>query len=127
MSDFRSNPMPTPDGLSRAKNNFQKAWAAYAKAIGPASMAFAKPIAHGIGFDLYGFWLLWHLHGGFEGLQSPMAEGGLGMSRSAVYRRISMFRRMTGKHPDEFEIPGLTIDLETYFKSSIPKDGDTPK
>ena len=54
-------------------------------------------------FDLMGFWLTWHLHGGFEGMQRDLA-----MSRSAVYRRVSAFRRATGKHPDEFTPAGCS-------------------
>lgn len=127
MSDFRSNPMPSPDGLSRAKNNFQKVWAAYTKALEPASKAIAKPIVHGLTFDMLGFWLAWHLEGGFEGLQRP-GPNGFAMSRSAVYRRIAMFRRMTGKHPDEYTLPGVTLDIEEYWADAIKKaQGDTPK
>ena len=42
-----------------------------------------------------GFWLLWHVEGGFEGLQR------IGMSRSSIYRRISAFRKLMEVHPDE--------------------------
>jgi hypothetical protein len=59
--------------------------------------------------ELVGFWLMWHLEGGFEGLQR------LGMSRSAIYRRVSAFRRMFGAHPDEFTLPGVSLDVETYL------------
>jgi hypothetical protein len=127
MSDFRSDPMPSPDGLGKAKNNFQKVWAAYVKALEPATKALepaldllARPVAQVLTFDLFGFWLAWHLEGGFEGLQRPR-PGGLGMSRSAVYRRISMFRRMTGKHPDEYSVPGITIDVDAYWADAIEK------
>ncbi len=69
-----------------------------------------------------GFWLLWHLQGGFEGLQH------LGMSRSAIYRRIASFRRTFGAHPDEFPFPGVTIDLPTYLAAQRPAPAvaDTP-
>jgi len=127
MSDFRSDPMPSPDGLGKAKNNFQKVWAAYVKALEPASKALepavkamARPVAQVLTFDLFGFWLAWHLEGGFEGLQRPRPDG-LGMSRSAVYRRIAMFRRMTGKHPDEYTVPGISIDVEAYWADAIKK------
>ena len=58
--------------------------------------------------DLYGFWLCWHLEGGFEGLRR------VGMSRSAIYRRIRLFRRAFNAHPDEFQMPGVSIDLEAF-------------
>jgi hypothetical protein len=61
-----------------------------------------------MGTELIGFYVIWHLEGGFEGLQR------LGMSRSAIYRRIAIFRRMTGEHPDTFAMAGLTFDLDAY-------------
>jgi hypothetical protein len=35
---------------------------------------------------LVGFWAIWRLAGGFEGLQR------MGMSRASIYRRIKLFR-----------------------------------
>ena len=35
---------------------------------------------------------------------------------AAVRARISRFRRITGKHPDEFELPGVTLDLQAYLE-----------
>jgi hypothetical protein len=34
------------------------------------------------------------------------------MSRSSIYRRIKLFRRVFGMHPDDYEFPGVTIDLD---------------
>jgi hypothetical protein len=80
--------------------------------LGPALGALLDPAAQkpgaAIGVDLFGFWLVWHLEGGFEGLRRS------GMSRSAIYRRIKLFRVVTGMHPDEYVLPGVSIDLETY-------------
>lgn len=125
MQDFRSDPMPSPDGLGIAKEAFQRAWGAYTKALEPAATKLVMPLARSMTFDLFGFWLSWHLEGGFEGLQRPR-PGGLGMSRSAVYRRISVFRRMTGKHPDEYQIPGVSINVDEYWRAAMEKKGDTP-
>jgi len=61
--------------------------------------------------DLFGFWLLWQLEGGYDGLRR------LGMSRSAIYRRIKLFRTMTGMHPDEYVLPGVETDVQTYRKT----------
>jgi hypothetical protein len=58
--------------------------------------------------DLIGFWAVWHLEGGFEGLQA------MGMSRASIYRRIKLFRIAFGAHPDEFEMPGITLDLKDF-------------
>jgi len=56
-------------------------------------------------------------------LQRPQ-PGGLGMSRSAVYRRIALFRRLTGKHPDEYQIPGVSLDVEEYLHGAVPEKGE---
>jgi hypothetical protein len=117
--------MPSPDGMSIAKDAFKKAWLIYAKALEPVSSKVANPLGQAVTFDMYGFWITWHLLGGFEGLQKSPQAGGLGMSRSAVYRRIQMFRKVTGKHPDEFKLAGVTINVDEYLKS-LAKD-DSPK
>ena len=126
MSDFRANRMPSPEGIGNAKKAFQSAWAKYAKALEPITGKVAQPITENVTFDLLGFWVMWQLLGGFEGLQKPISEGGLGMSRSAVYRRVSMFRKALGSHPDEFKLSGVTIDVEAYLKDWAAKT-DTPK
>ena len=125
MSDFRSQRMPSPDGEGVAKGRWVKAWDAYVKAVRPFTDPLAKPlgplvapIARGATFDLIGFWFVWHTCGGFEGLQSQ-----LGMSRSAIYRRVSMFRRTFGEHPDVYRFPGVAIDLEAAFEA---QQADTP-
>ncbi len=127
MTDFRSQRMPTPEGNGNAAGRWRQAWDAYSRTVnrvaGPALMPVVRPVALKIAGrmieDLVGFWLLWHLEGGFEGLQK------LGMSRSALYRRIASFRKHFGAHPDDYVFPGVTIDLETYLLAQRPK-GDTP-
>jgi hypothetical protein len=107
--------MPSPDGHGRAKSKWQHAWDVYKetanRVAGPVLMPAIMPIANTLTFDVMGFWLAWRLEGGYEGLQKQT-----GMSRSAMYRRLNLFRRATGKHPDDFEIPGVEIDLVEYFK-----------
>jgi hypothetical protein len=117
--------MPSPDGMSIAKDAFKKAWSIYAKALEPVTSRVASPIGQAVTFDMYGFWITWHLLGGFEGLQKSPQEGGLGMSRSAVYRRIQMFRKATGKHPDEFTLPGVSINVQEFLQ--FLAKSDTPK
>lgn len=124
MSDFRAQRMPSPDGQGIAKSRWESAWDAYVKAVRPITDPMVKPLtpvlmpfARGATFDLIGFWVSWHACGGFEGLQSQ-----LGMSRSAIYRRVSMFRRIFGEHPDVYRFPGVTIDVEAALRES-----DTPK
>jgi len=54
--------------------------------------------------------------GGFEGLQKN-----LGMSRSSIYRRVSQFRAAFGEHPDVFEFPGVTVDVEGFLRDMAEK------
>lgn len=109
--DFRSDPMQSPEGAGRAR----RAWDAYASAVNkhvtprvPAIVGLARKVAVPVTFDLLGFWLTWQLEGGFEGLQR------MGMSRSAIYRRIKVFRELTGMHPDEYEVDGVSLDVAAY-------------
>ena len=116
--DFRSAPMPSPEGRGKSQSRFRRAWQAYSEAVAPVARPVlgpvVEPLARVLGrettFDLMGFWLTWQLHGGFEGMQKDLQ-----MSRSAVYRRVSLFRKATGKHPDEFRLPGVAISVEKYL------------
>jgi hypothetical protein len=98
--------MASPEGRGLAR----RAWEAYASAVrsSPVVESLSRKLAVPVAMDLTGFWLIWHLEGGFEGLRR------LGMSRSSIYRRISMFRETMGVHPDEYEMPGVTLDLLAY-------------
>ena|SRR5438874_9271644 len=100
--------MDSPEGKGIA----HRAWDAYANAVNKAAAPYVEPFARkaaaAVVTDLAGFWLLWHVEGGFEGLQR------LGMSRSSIYRRISLFRRVFGVHPDEYEMAGVTLDISEY-------------
>jgi hypothetical protein len=99
--------MESPEGRGRAR----RAWEAYSKAVIKASTPQVRKVAAPIGVDLMGFWLTWHLEGGFEGLRR------LGMSRASIYRRISAFRKYTGQHPDEYQMPGVKLDLGEYYRA----------
>lgn len=100
--------MDSPEGRGIAR----RGWDSYAKAVGkvttPVLGPFVRMYAAGSIVDLVGFWAVWHLEGGFEGLQR------MGMSRASIYRRIKLFRVAFGAHPDEFEMPGVTLDLVAF-------------
>jgi hypothetical protein len=106
--DFRSERMESPEGRGIAR----RAWDTYAGAVNkvtlPVLTPFVRMYAAGSITDLIGFWAVWHLEGGFEGLQA------LGMSRASIYRRIKLFRIAFGAHPDEFEMPGIKLDLKDF-------------
>src|SRR5438093_8914739 len=106
--DFRSERMPSPEGKGIAR----RAWEAYAKQVGritePAVRPLAQKLAVPATLDLMGFWLAWHLEGGFEGLRA------LGMSRASIYRRVRLFRRTMGAHRDEFMLAGEDLNVTAY-------------
>ncbi len=112
VGDFRSDRMETPEGKGKAKGRFERVWDSYSRGVnsvtGPVGARLSKSMGAATAVDLLGFWLTWQTEGGFDGLLR------LGMSRSAIYRRIGLFRKFMGVHPDEYEMPGVTIDVAAY-------------
>src|SRR4051794_38725857 len=106
--DFRSARSESAEGRGIAR----RAWDAYAAKVNEIASPVVEPLAERIAAplagDLVGFWVVWHLEGGFEGLRR------IGMSRSSIYRRIKLFRRAYGQHPDEFVMPGVSLDVAEY-------------
>ncbi len=100
--------MPSVEGRGRAR----AAWDAYSRATDrmfrPAVETVLGSVIRNYSVnsvaDLLGFWMLWQLNGGYQGLHD------LGLSRSAIYRKTAAFRKAFGVHPDEFELPGVTLD-----------------
>ena len=118
MSEVRATRSPSPDGQGVAKGRLERAWDAYYGAVRPVTDPLSKrlagllmPFARGATFDLLGFWVSWHMLGGYEGLQQ------IGMSRSAVYRRITLFRKVFGAHPDVYRFPGIILDVDAFVKA----------
>ena len=79
------------------------------------------PVGTQIVEDLIGFWVMWHLYGGFEGLEE------FGMHKSTIWRKVARFRKITGSHPDVYQMPGITIDPKAYWAGAQVKVGRTPK
>jgi hypothetical protein len=51
----------------------------------------------------------------------------MGMSRASIYRRIKLFRLAFDAHPDEFEMPGITLDLAAFREGwAAKKTGKVP-
>lgn len=111
--------MDSPEGEGRAK----RAWNVYVKTVDRhtppivrrGAEELVKPIARQAVEDAIGFWVIWHLYGGFEGLEE------FGLHKSTIWRKIARFRNMTGEHPDVFRMPGVTIDPAAYWASAETK------
>ena len=39
------------------------------------------------------------------------------MERSTIFRRVKRFRTLFGKHPDEYVLPGVKVNLHEYRKA----------
>ncbi len=110
VTDFRSDPSDSAEGSGKAR----RALDAYARGfdratdtvLGPMSLAWARRFTE----DTMGFWLLWHLLGGFEGLER------FGMHKTTIWRKVRKFRQMNeGVHPDDYVMPGVTIDRVAFW------------
>ncbi|RQP12650.1 MAG: hypothetical protein EAS51_02070 [Microbacteriaceae bacterium] len=112
--------MASPEGEGRAKTALEAAYETYYKANKSvnkrifAALPELREILRGYAgsrlLDLYGFWVMWHACGGFDGTQKA-----LGISKSQMYRRIALFREVFGEHPDVCEFPGLTINPAEFL------------
>lgn len=117
--DYRSQRSPTPEGKGIAK----RAWDTYAatvnKKLGPTIHPIIRPavepLARAYLAEMMGFWMLWHLYGGFEGLER------FGYHRATIYRKVKRFRHVLGVHPDEFTIEGITLDPEAYWAAAAKR------
>lgn len=63
--------------------------------------------------ELIGFWLAWHLAGGFSALERN------GWHRATIHRKIRRFRSFFHKHPDDYRHPYLRLDLEKAWAARI--------
>ena len=115
--------MPSADGHGQARERvlallaswleLEDGWAELDDAEGGTWERILMPYARwgikGFSDELVGFWVLWHAEGGFEGMRR------VGMSEATIWRRVKAFRDAFGKHPDDYEFPGLSIDLDRYW------------
>jgi hypothetical protein len=117
--------METPEGMGRARRLWDGYVGVIEKRIYPSVAPFIEPALQPVGRqvveDLIGFWVLWHLYGGFEGLER------FGMHPSTIWRKVARFRKITGQHPDEFVMPGIAIDPKAYWESGGKKVGNHPR
>jgi hypothetical protein len=65
--------------------------------------------------ELIGFWVAWHLAGGFDNLERG------GWHRATIFRKVRRFRATYGAHPDEYVFPWLQLDLEAAWSEQIDR------
>lgn len=114
-TDYRSQKAPSREG------KFRNAYEAYARAVRKLSDAgylpgitqVAEVIARTRATNMFGFWLVWQLNGGFEGMKR------MGMSDAAIWRHVKAFRDALGEHPDDFKMPGVSIDVDEHLRWSF--------
>ena len=65
--------------------------------------------------ELIGFWVAWHLAGGFDNLERG------GWHRATIFRKVRRFRATYGAHPDEFVFPWIELDLDEAWSEQIAR------
>ena len=113
-SDYRAARMPSAEGHGQARNAVDRIldehpeWAEL--------IPFARQLGVRTAVSSLGFWLLWQLEGGFEGLRR------LGMPETTIWRYVKNFRDGFGAHPDDYEFPGVSIDREAHWRErGVPR------
>ena len=108
--DLRKERSESAEGAGRAR----RAWEAYSDAVNRLRPKFiddaVKDLALRWTEEMLGFWVAWHLYGGFDGLLRA------GWSERTIYRRLKRFRLVFKKHPDDYQHPGVTLDPEGFWE-----------
>ncbi len=63
--------------------------------------------------ELIGFWVTWHLAGGFDRLEL------WGWHRATIYRKIKRFRERFGAHPDDYAFDWIDLDLPKTWSDRL--------
>ena len=66
--------------------------------------------------ELMGFWLAWHLAGGFRRLEVG------GWHRATIFRKVRQFRDTFGTHPDEATFDWITLDLRKVWRVEVARN-----
>jgi hypothetical protein len=106
---------------AEGKGRARRAWDAYAAAVNRARPRWVDEAIYELArrwtADLLGFWLAWHIYGGFAGLRRA------GWAERTIYRRLKLFRLAFHKHPDEFELTGVTVNPIAFWQAYLRKTG----
>ena|ERR1035437_10149421 len=111
--DYRSAAMHSREGEGRAKRAYEEAGGPLKGRGATKGRGVAGALARQINEDVLGFWLLWHIRGGFDGLERH------GMHRATIFRKVNRFRELYGVHPDVYELPGISIDVKTFVAGAL--------
>ncbi len=65
--------------------------------------------------ELIGFWVAWHLAGGFAALERG------GWHRATIFRKVRRFRAAFGVHPDEYSFPWIQLDLDAAWSDQLSR------
>lgn len=127
--DFRKDPMDSVEGRGRARARYdafhdkvpEETWQLVYEVRGRA--AGVNDVPKAVGDDLankaiedsalLGFWLAWHLAGGFANLEAG------GWHRATIHRHVRAFRERYHAHPDELSLTWLELDLEQYWLEKL--------
>lgn len=74
----------------KRKGGAARMWQAYRGLVDPMIKPVTDGVAHSIASRLVGFFVTWHLYGGYDGLV------GAGWNRTAVWRNRQEFRKVFG-------------------------------
>jgi hypothetical protein len=114
--DYRSEKSESLEGQGRARGR----WEGYVGSIEPSVVDAALGSRNAIGpgwakeiSELVGFWVAWHVAGGFEALEVA------GWNRATIFRKIRRFRVVFGSHPDEYQFDWLSIDSKRYWNRMV--------
>jgi hypothetical protein len=130
--DYRSDKMGSIEGVSNARGR----WFDWLSELSDDEAAFlmrmpnitvftnldrtradkdedAEPVDVKERSELLGFWIMWHLAGGFKRLEQ------WGWHRSTIHRKIRRFRDAYGGiHPDEYKFNWIDLDLDKAWSDS---------
>jgi|GEM_PF-904478 len=125
LPDYRSEKMVSPEGWRNAASR-REAWASTLSesdyGVDQAGRSYRPDDPDVVRraevtvkefSELTGFWLSWHMFGGFERL----IEGG--WNRATVFRKMRRFRAIFGSHPDEYKFPWIHLELEDAWRASL--------
>jgi hypothetical protein len=108
--------MDSPEGAGLAR----RAWHAYAKGLHKVGAPVIDPFAAGLARkwlgEMIGFWVLWHVYGGFDGLER------MGMHKTTIWRKVKKFRMMFKEHPDTYRFDGIELDLDLIWNTAPRTD-----